>query len=104
MAGLHVAEWIVLAAYLAAMVGVGASFYKGQKTTKDFFLAGRSMSWLPVGLSVVATLFSAISYMAVPAGIQKYGLIMAAGSLMVFLCVPIVNRVFMPSRVCTRRS
>lgn len=96
MAGLHTADWIVLGAYLAAMVGVGACFYRGQKSTKDFFLAGRSMSWLPVGISVVATLFSAISYMAIPSSIQKYGLILTAGSFMVFACVPIVTRVFMP--------
>ena len=96
MAGLHPADWVVLVVYLAAMVGVGALFYKGQKSTKDFFLAGRSMSWLPVGLSVVATLFSAISYMAIPSSIQQFGLILTAGSLMVFLCIPVVNRVFMP--------
>jgi len=96
VAGLSALDWIVLAVYLAAMVAVGASFYKGQKSTKDFFVAGRSMSWLPVGISVVATLFSAISYMAIPSSIQKYGLIMVAGGLMVFACVPVVNRVFMP--------
>jgi len=96
MAGLHVVDWVLLVAYLLAMVGVGALFYKGQKSTKDFFLAGRSMSWLPVGLSVVATLFSAISYMAIPSSIQTYGLILVAGSVMVFACVPIVNKVFMP--------
>ena len=94
--GLHALDWIVLAVYLLAMVAVGASFYKGQKTTKDFFLAGRSMSWLPVGLSVVATLFSAISYMAIPSGIQRYGVIKWAGASMVFLCIPIVANVFMP--------
>lgn len=94
--GLHWVDWTVMGVYLAAMVAVGASFYKGQKSTKDFFLAGRSMSWLPVGLSLVATLFSAISYMAIPSGIQKYGLILVAGSFMVFACVPIVNRMFMP--------
>ena len=49
--GLDTLDWIVLAAYLVAMVALGASFYKGQKTTRDFFLAGRSMPWFPVGLS-----------------------------------------------------
>ena len=96
MAGLHVVDWVVLGLYLAAMIVVGASFYKGQKTTKDFFLAGRSMSWLPVGLSVVATLFSAISYMAIPSSVQRFGLILTAGAIMVFACVPIINGVFMP--------
>ncbi len=95
-AHLHVIDWVVLGAYLLGMVAIGASFYKGQKTTKDFFLAGRSMSWLPVGLSVVATLFSAISYMALPSAVQKFGLVIPIGGLMVFLCIPIVTRVFMP--------
>ena len=94
--GLHTLDWVVLVAYLLGTIGLGASFYKGQKTTKDFFLAGRSMSWLPVGLSVVATLFSAISYMALPSANQKYGIKIALGSLVVFLCIPIVTRVFMP--------
>lgn len=95
-AGLHAIDWAVLIAYLLAMVAIGASFYKGQKTTKDFFLAGRSMSWLPVGLSVVATLFSAISYMAIPSSVQKFGLVLTMGAFMVFFCIPIVTRIFMP--------
>ncbi len=96
MAGLQVLDWVVLVAYLAGMVAIGASFYRGQKSTKDFFLAGRSMSWLPVGLSVVATLFSAISYMAIPSLVQRFGLVFTVGSIMVFACIPVVNRVFMP--------
>ena len=55
-AGPHATDWAVLTAYLLAMIAIGASFYKGQKTTKDFFLAGRSVSWLPVGLSIVVGL------------------------------------------------
>ena len=89
-------DWVVLVAYLAATVAIGACFYKGQKSTKDFFLAGRSMSWIPVGISVVATLFSAISYTALPSVTQKFGLIYTASSLGVFFCIPIVNRIFMP--------
>ena len=94
--GLELLDWLVLIGYLAAMVVLGASFYKGQKTTRDFFLAGRSMSWLPVGLSLIATLFSANSYMAIPSATQKYGLILFVGPLVIFLCVPIVNRIFLP--------
>ena len=95
-AGLHALDWVVLGVYLLGMVAVGASFYKNQKTTKDFFLAGRSMSWIPVGLSVVATLFSAISYMAIPSAIQRYGIILVAGATMIFFCIPLVAKVFMP--------
>ena len=94
--GLETLDWIVLAAYLMAMVALGASFYKGQKTTRDFFLAGRSMNWFPVGLSLIATLFSANSYMAIPSATQKYGLVLFVGPFVIFLCIPIVNRIFLP--------
>lgn len=94
--GLHPLDWMVLAVYLVGTIALGASFCRGQKTTKDFFLAGRSMSWLPVGLSVVATLFSAISYIALPSANQKYGIVYLMGSFAVFLCIPAVTRVFMP--------
>jgi SSS family transporter len=93
---LHLLDWAVLALYLLGIVALGVSFYKEQKTTKDFFLAGRSMTWVPVGLSVVATLFSAVSYMAIPSATQKYGVVLFAGSLVIFLCIPVVNRVFLP--------
>ncbi|NQT54260.1 sodium/solute symporter [bacterium] len=96
MSGLHAVDWVVMGAYLAAMVGVGAAFFKGQKDTEDFFLAGRSMGWLPVGLSVVASLFSAISYIALPSVYQRFGLVYLAGTTAIVLCVPIVTRVFMP--------
>lgn len=94
--GLHPLDWTVLVVYLVGTIALGASFCRGQKTTKDFFLAGRSMSWLPVGLSVVATLFSAISYIALPSANQKYGIVFLMGSLAVFFCIPVVTRVFMP--------
>ena len=94
--GLRTLDWVLLGVYLLGTIALGASFYRGQKTTKDFFLAGRSMSWMPVGLSVVATLFSAISYVAIPSANQKYGLVYACGAVSVFACVPIVNRIFMP--------
>ncbi len=96
IAGLHNLDWVVLASYLLLMMALGAYFYRGQKTTKDFFLAGRSMSWLPVGLSGFATLFSAVSYLMVPSTTQKYGVIFSVGYFTIFLSVPIFNHIFMP--------
>ncbi|MBN2450748.1 MAG: sodium/solute symporter [Lentisphaeria bacterium] len=95
-ASLHFLDWTMLVLYLVGTLALGVRFYRSQKTTKDFFLAGRSMSWLPVGLSVVATLFSAISYIGIPAANQKYGIVYMMGAVAVFLCIPVVSRVFMP--------
>ncbi len=92
----HRLDWTVLAVYLLGTLLLGASFYKGQKTAKDFFLAGRSMTWIPVGLSLTATIFSAISYMGLPSAVQKYGIVFLAGAPMVFVCLPIVTHIFLP--------
>ena len=59
-------DYMVLGLYLSAMMGVGLYFSREQRTSRDFFLAGRSMAWFPVGLSVMATLISALSYSGIP--------------------------------------
>jgi Na+/proline symporter len=38
-------DYTIFIGYLAAIVGVGAFFVKEQRTVKDYFLAGRSMSY-----------------------------------------------------------
>jgi SSS family solute:Na+ symporter len=59
-------NWTVVWVYLAAMVAIGAYLAGKQKTTDDYFLAGRKMPWLAVGMSMFASLTSAMTYMAVP--------------------------------------
>ena len=54
--GLSSIDYGVLGIYLLLMVGVGVFFSKDQHTSRDFFLAGRSMGWFAVGLSIMATL------------------------------------------------
>ena len=94
--GLTSIDYAICVAYLLGIVGLGAFFYKGQKTTKDFFLAGRSMGWLPVGLSLMATLTSGIGFIGAPAGAFKYGLMTVLGLLALPLSFPVVVWVFMP--------
>ncbi|MFL7792623.1 MAG: sodium:solute symporter, partial [Anaerolineae bacterium] len=59
-------DYTIFVAYLAAMVGVGVFFVKEQRTVKDYFLAGRSMSYFTIAISVLAALFSGISYLGSP--------------------------------------
>ncbi len=55
-------DWVIFAAYLAAIVFVGARAARGASTTAGFFVADRSMPWWAVGLSVMATQASAITF------------------------------------------
>jgi len=96
MIALTTPDFIICIIYLLFITGLGAYFYKGQKTTKDFFLAGKSMGWLPVGLSLMATLTSGIGYIGQPTGALKFGIMTIWGLLAIPLSFPIVIWVFMP--------
>jgi len=58
MPGLEPLDWIVIATYGAAVIGIGAWANRRQKTTEDYFLGGRRMRWWAVGVSLIATSFS----------------------------------------------
>lgn len=89
-------DYVVLTAYLGLVVAIGVWVGRGQKDTKEYFLAGRSMGWFPVGISTLASLYSAITYMGAPAEYFVHGLVMASQSLAIVLVVPVVMFVFMP--------
>lgn len=65
--------WIVIALYLAGMVGIGYYYMRRNESTDDFLLGGRTMKSRLVGLSLFATLLSTISYLAYPGEIIKHG-------------------------------
>ena len=65
--GLHWIDFGCIAGYMLFMIVLGSWFAKGQKSTKDYFLAGKSIRWLPLAISMYATLFSSISYVMAPA-------------------------------------
>ncbi len=52
---MHILDLLIFAVYLAAMLGVGFFFLRKNKDTDDYFVGGRQMGSLHIGLSVVAT-------------------------------------------------
>ena len=68
-----IVDWIVVALYAAAMLAIGRHYGRKNKTAEDYHLGGRRMSPFAVGLSLFATLTSALSYLAVPGEMVKNG-------------------------------
>jgi len=67
------ADWVVVIVYFTGIIGMGVYFARRQRTTKEYFLGSRSMpSWV-VGLSIIATLLSTISYLANPGEMIQNG-------------------------------
>lgn len=63
---MHLLDFIVLAAYLAAIVAFGAYFSKAQHTTRDYFLSGKTLPWWAIMGSVVATETSTVTFISIP--------------------------------------
>ena len=79
-AAIHPIDIAILFVYVAALAGVGVYFSRRQSNLEDFFLARRSMSWLPIGLSLMAALNSGIDYLMQPSATIRYGLILLVGT------------------------
>ena len=59
-------NWIVLIVYFFGMLYIGVIYGKGNKTTEDYFLGSRQIPWWAIGLSVMATQCSAVSFIGIP--------------------------------------
>ncbi|MGV3772807.1 MAG: sodium:solute symporter family transporter [Verrucomicrobiales bacterium] len=67
MSYLATVDWWVIGIYLVAIILLGVWFGKDQKNTRDYFLGSRNIPWWGVGLSIVATETSALTFIGVPA-------------------------------------
>ena len=61
-------DYAVIGAYLLAITAFGSWFARFQKTTRDYFLTGRSVPWWAICFTIVATETSTLSFIGVPAG------------------------------------
>jgi SSS family solute:Na+ symporter len=61
------ADWLVLSGYFAVLVLVAWWYGREERSTHDYFLGGRRQPWLVVGLSIIATELSALTFVGVPA-------------------------------------
>ena len=90
------ANYGVLIAYLAVLIGMGAYFSRREKTTGDFFLAGKRIPWWAAGLSVYATQLSAITFVSLPALAYATDWMIAPGYIMIFAMAPIIVFFYLP--------
>ncbi len=96
MKALGAVDYAVMILYLAATGILGSSFFKRRSTAQEYFLGGRSMSWLPVGISIIAADMSAITVMGTPAWAYSHNLELLWNTAGYVLVAPIVIIVFVP--------
>ncbi|XP_065598828.1 sodium-coupled monocarboxylate transporter 1 [Cyrtonyx montezumae] len=92
-------DYVVFAAMLvvSAVIGIYYAFAGGgQKTSKDFLMGGRSMSAVPVALSLTASFMSAVTVLGTPAEIYRYGAIFCIFAITYALVVLCSAEIFLP--------
>lgn len=89
-------DWIVLIGTLLAIVGYGTWKTRGSKNVQDYVRGGNSSRWWTVGLSVMATQASAITFLSTPGQAFHDGMGFAQFYFGVPLAMIIICMVFIP--------
>lgn len=94
-------DYVIVVIYSLGFLFLG-SLFKQQKSKSEYFLGGRSFGWLPLGLSVMATQLSAISFISAPAfvglrengGLQWLSFEFGVPLAMIFLSLFLIPRLY----------
>src|SRR3954452_4062137 len=82
--------------YMLLLVGVGVYFTRQQKGLKSYLLADQNIHWVIVAISVLAALFSGISFLGAPAEAFFYDLTYLWVVVSFFVATPITTLLFLP--------
>jgi len=93
-----VVNWVVVAVYLLGMVGIGYWFMKRESasTTDAYFRGGQRVPFWVAGLSIFATMLSAITFMAVPGTAYATNWNGYIGQWPILIIVPLVVMFYLP--------
>lgn len=76
----------VIVGYLALTLLIGYLASRRQETNDEYFLASRGLPWFAVGLSVLATLLSSLTYLSEPGEVWRSGVMNFLGKM---LAIPV---------------
>jgi oligopeptide transport system substrate-binding protein len=88
---------VILGVYLLGMVLIGFFFMRRQDTTEEYFLASRTMPWIPVAMSMFASLTSAVTFMGLPAQAFRENVSLLMVCIVSPLLVPVLVLVLYPA-------
>jgi len=93
---LHWLDWTVLITYLAMLMGMGFYFSRKNKSTENYFVGGRSYKGWVIGLSMVGTSISAVTFLAYPADGYKTAWLRFIPNFMLPIGIVIAAYMFLP--------
>lgn len=96
MAEFGVLNWSILVVYVLANLGLGFMLGKKVESADDFFLGDKSIPWWAIGISVVSTYVSALTFLGGPAWAYTDGLSVIAIHLNYPIVIFFVVTFFLP--------
>ena len=98
--GFELADYLVFAAYIILLVGLGLFLSRGkkgeEKSSSDYFLAGNTLTWWAVGASLIAANISAEQFIGMSGSAFKSGIAIAAYELMAAATLIVVAKFLVP--------
>jgi SSS family transporter len=88
-------NYMTVVLYLLLMVWIGWVCSKRNQTTDDYFRGGQRIPWWAAGLSIFATMLSAITYMAIPAAAYTDGWALFLANTYIVI-MPLIVFVYLP--------
>src|SRR3989304_4956903 len=95
-------DLIIVFAYLAVVISVGLSFARKEKTSADYFLAGRKLTWPVIGASLFATNIGAEHLVGLSGDSYRYGLKAGTVELGTAICLGFACAVLFPYYIKTK--
>ncbi|MDO5552913.1 MAG: sodium:solute symporter [Planctomycetia bacterium] len=89
-------NYTILALYMILMLAVGVRFMSGNRDTETYFRGGGTLPWWATGISIFATMLSAITFLAIPAKAFATNWNMLFFNFCVLLVTPIVVYFYLP--------
>ncbi len=93
---LTIVDWVTIAVYFAAVFAVGFYFARRERTSKEYFLAGRNVLWFAIGASIFASNIGSEHLIGLAGSGAKSGLAVGAYEWAAVFCIMVLAWVFLP--------
>jgi len=89
-------DWVTIGAYFAVVFAIGFYFARRERTSKDYFLAGRNVFWFAIGTSIFASNIGSEHLIGLAGEGARNGLAVGAYEWAAIFCIMMLAWVFLP--------
>src|ERR1700761_9353594 len=93
---MRAADVVVIGIYLLALLAIGIWFARRQTSTQEYFVAGRSVPGWAMGLSLLATIITSVTFIAYPGAAYAGDWSLLVPGIMFVLVIAALGPVIVP--------